>query len=89
MPEKSKIPPIIFLLAGLLIFMVITVVLVSKWSPDDGSMFQLLASVVMTILGILANQIQPDQKTKTTPPPGSTTHVEQVIQTPPIPPETK
>lgn len=81
MNDKQKVPPIIRLLTGLLVFLVIVCVLVSKWSPSDGQMFQVLAGVLTTTLGILANQIMPD--TKKNPPPGSITDVHQITQTPP------
>jgi hypothetical protein len=85
MNEQQRIPPIIKLLTGLLVFLVITCILVSKWSPNDGQMFQLLAGVLTTTLGILANQIMPDPKKS--PPPGSVTDIHQITQTPPETPK--
>lgn len=88
MNEKTHVPPVVRLLAGLLVFNVSAAIAVAKWGPDDSGVFQLLSNVSMTILGIMANQIMPDlKKLKPEIPPGTTTVVSQVTETPPIDPK--
>lgn len=89
-PPPEKVEPIIWLLAFMVTFFALLVVAISKWSPSDGQVFQVVSGMATTILGIFANRIMPALSKKLPPeppPPGSTmqTHVvaDQTVKTPP------
>ena len=65
----DRIEPIVWLLAGMVIYFSLMLVGISKWSPNDGQTFQLLAGAMTTLLGALAMRIKPtDQKPPENPP---------------------
>lgn len=81
----DPIEPIIWLLALMVVFFAVLVVLVAKWSPSDGQVFQVISGALATIIGIFANRIMPAKRDPTTSvPPGTTitSHADQTVKTP-------
>ena len=82
----GHVEPIIKWLFFMVIFLVFAMIGISKWSPNDGQTFQVLSTTLAGFAGALIGRINPAAALKNMPP-GSTTHVEQVIQTPPVDPK--
>ena len=60
----QPIEPLIWLLTGLVVFLLLMVIAVSKWSPSDGQTFQVVSGTLMTFSGVLAGRISPKSEKK-------------------------
>jgi hypothetical protein len=57
--KGEPVEPIIKWLFALVGALVITLIVVSKWSPNDGQTFQVISGVLATFSGVLAGRISP------------------------------
>jgi len=64
MNEQLKVDPILRLLAWGIVFFACLVIIVSKWSPNDGQTFQVFSGVLLTFVGCFVGRIDPDRKPK-------------------------
>lgn len=65
--KEGVIEPVVKLLAALIVFLLLVLVAVSKWSPNDGQTFQVISSLLTGFAGALLMRVKPD--TKSEPPP--------------------
>lgn len=67
-PPHDKIDPIVWLLFGGIFAAVALMVLISKWSPNDGQTFQVLAGLATFFSGALGLRIKPAEPKQDTKP---------------------
>lgn len=58
--KDGALEPVIKLLAGLIVFCLLLMVIVSKWSPNDGQTFQVIGNLLSGFAGALMMRIKPD-----------------------------
>ena len=62
----SRLEPVDRVLVVLILFFTISMVSISKWSPNDGQTFQVLSGGLTTFIGAFVGRMLPNKKTATT-----------------------
>ena len=62
LPHIGNVEPIDKLLFGAIIFLVLVLVVVSKWSPNDGQTFQVISGLLTTFSGAFVGRMVPNKR---------------------------
>lgn len=58
----GSVEPLDRLLFGAIIFLVLVLVVVAKWSPNDGQTFQVISGLLTTFSGAFVGRMVPSKK---------------------------
>jgi len=65
---QPRIEPIIYLLAGLLVFFTLCLFAAEHWFATDGQIFQVISGLLTGISGAMLMRVKPQTNTKTEAP---------------------